>query len=255
MAQRIYIGTAGWSVPRSALNPGGAPEGTHLERYARLFRGVEINSSFHRPHAIGTYAKWATAAPAHFRFAVKMPRAITHDLQLRRTRAALDQFLEEARGLGPKHGPLLVQLPPSLAFNARVARTFFDLLRARFDGPVVCEPRHPTWFSASADALLVQYQIARVAADPAPAPGADVPGGWRGIVYYRLHGSPRKYWSRYEPSYIAALASALVGYASSAPVWCIFDNTASGAAFENASELQEAIGRTRRPIVSPVIQK
>ena len=172
------------------------PDGTHLERYAGLFHGVEINSSFHRPHAPSTYARWATATPPTFRFAVKLTRAITHDGQLRRARARLDEALAEMRGLGDRLGPLLVQLPPSLAFDARVARTFFDLLRARFSGAVVCEPRHPTWFSAVAEALLVRYEIARVAADPAIVPGAGTPGGWNGIAYYRLHGSPRVYWSR-----------------------------------------------------------
>lgn len=158
------------------------PHGTHLERYAGLFHGVEINSSFHRPHAASTYAKWAAATPPTFRFAVKLSRAITHDGQLRRARARLDEALAEMRGLGDRLGPLLVQLPPSLAFDARVARTFFTLLRARFSGPVVCEPRHPTWFSAAAESLLVRYEIARVAADPAIVPGAGTPGGWNGIA-------------------------------------------------------------------------
>lgn len=233
------IGTAGWSIPRAcaAIVPG---EGTHLQRYGGVLDCAEINSSFHRPHAAATYARWAASVPAHFRFAVKLPRLITHDLKLGRTRVPLERFLAESAGLGPRLGPLLVQLPPSLAFDRRVAGRFFDLVRARHHGPIVCEPRHATWFTAAAEALLRSVEVARVAADPPPVPGADRPGGWQGLVYFRLHGSPRKYWSRYGPDAIGGLAMALAEAPGEA--WCIFDNTASGAALENALELQAAPG-------------
>jgi uncharacterized protein YecE (DUF72 family) len=234
---RILIGTAGWSIPRASAHHF-AGEGTHLQRYARLLRCAEINSSFHRPHAPMTYAKWAMSTPPDFRFAVKLPRAITHDQKLRRARLPLEQFLAETGGLADKRGPLLVQLPPSLEFEARVAARFFDLVRARYQGLIVCEPRHQTWLSPPAAALLVRYQVARVAADPPPAPGAEIPGGWQGTVYFRLHGAPRKYWSRYGAGDIAALADTLRQVPRSVDAWCVFDNTASGAALENAWELQ-----------------
>jgi uncharacterized protein YecE (DUF72 family) len=214
-----------------------------------VFDCAEINSSFHRPHASSTYAKWAMSTPAEFRFAVKMPRLITHDQQLRRARVPLERFLEQTAGLGNKRGPLLLQLPPSLGFEARVAGRMLDLLRAEYDGIVVCEPRHETWFSAAAEALLIRFRIARAAADPPPTAGADSPGGWGGLVYYRLHGSPRKYWSKYDAPRINAFAQAISGVATSADVWCVFDNTASGGALENAWEVQRLvdIGRTAAP--------
>jgi len=240
MPRRVLIGTAGWSIPRASAHRFAA-EGTHLQRYARLLGCAEINSSFHRPHAAATYAKWAMSTPSHFRFAVKIPRSITHDRKLRRARLPLERFLEETHGLGHKGGPLLVQLPPSLAFDARVAVRFFDLVRSRYQGFIVCEPRHQTWFSAAADKLFVRYTVARVAADPAPVAGAELPGGWRGIAYFRLHGAPRMYWSRYEGRYIAGLADKLRLIPESVDAWCVFDNTASGAALENAWELQTLI--------------
>jgi uncharacterized protein YecE (DUF72 family) len=235
-ADRIFVGTAGWSIPRAVAHRFEG-DGTHLARYARILPCAEINSSFHRPHAAATYAKWARCTPPEFRFAVKIPRTITHEQKLRRARVPLDRFLEESGALGDKRGPLLVQLPPSLAFETRVAARFFDLLRARHSGPVVCEPRHATWLLPEADALLVRYRVARVAADPPTSAGADLPGGWSGLVYFRLHGSPRKYWSSYTREYIEALARAVRAAASSAEAWCVFDNTASGAALQNAWEL------------------
>jgi uncharacterized protein YecE (DUF72 family) len=242
MPRRMFIGTAGWSIPRASAHRF-AEEGTHLQRYAHVFPCAEINSSFHRPHSRATYEKWAACAPDAFRLSAKVPRTITHDQKLRRARLPLERFLEETSGLGKRRGPLLVQLPPSLAFEPRVARTFFELLRSRHGGSIVCEPRHETWFTPAADLLLVRHRIARVSADPPPAPGADVPGGWKGLVYYRLHGSPRKYWSRYDDAFIARLAEALRAVPVSVDAWCVFDNTASGAALENAWELQSLLAK------------
>src|SRR6478735_10085996 len=200
----IRVGTAGWSIPRaSALRFEGS--GTHLERYARAFSCAEINSSFYRPHAAATYAKWRDSTPAGFRFAVKIPRTITHELKLEHAREPLAAFLAQSDGLGCKRGPLLVQLPPSFSFDATIVTSFFDLLRGLYDGPVVCEPRHATWFSPPVTALLDRYRISRVAADPPPVPSAVIPAGWPRIAYFRLHGSPRTYWSRYDEHYIATL--------------------------------------------------
>ena len=238
-ARRAFIGTAGWSIPRaSARNFEG--DGTHLHRYARVLRCAEINSSFHRPHTAATYARWAASTPAGFRFAVKLPRTITHDQKLRRARLPLERFLEESAGLGAKRGPLLVQLPPSLAFEPRAAGRFFEVFRDRYAGAAVCEPRHESWLAPSAETMLIRFEIARVAADPPTAQGFETPGGWPGLVYFRLHGSPRKYWSRYPPETIAALAQSLRA-ARAAGRWCVFDNTASGAALENAWELQQSL--------------
>jgi len=240
MTSRIFIGTAGWAIPRASAARF-ASDGAHLERYAQVFSCAEINSSFHRPHTAGTYARWSAATPPTFRFAVKVPRTITHDRKLRNSRSALEEFLEQTAGLGQKRGALLVQLPPSLEFDRRVVTRFLDVLRARYDGTIVCEPRHASWFTAAAEAVLVRHRVARVAADPPPVAGADRASGWPGIVYFRLHGSPRKYWSSYPAAAIGALATMLREAVHVADVWCVFDNTASGAAVENAFELQRLL--------------
>ena len=241
MPRNVFVGTASWAIPRVWAHhcPG---EGTHLQRYARVLPCAEINSSFHRPHAISTYARWADATPAHFRFSVKLPRAITHDQRLLRTRRLLEAFLAETSGLKKKRGPLLVQLPPSLAFETRLVGRFFTLMRALHTGPIACEPRHATWFTPQADALLVRHEVARVAADPPPVPGADQPGGWDRWVYYRLHGSPRTYWSSYPHDYLERLGTTLRALPPRADAWCVFDNTASGAALGNVCELQQLLG-------------
>lgn len=241
----MRIGCAGWSLPRSEQER--FPEaGSHLERYASHFRAVEINSSFHRPHRPATYARWSASVPSAFRFSVKLPKTITHGQRLRDAGGLVETFLSEASGLGDKLGCLLVQLPPSLSFEASVASAFFADLRSRSAGTVVCEPRHPTWFTPEADGLLEQLEIARVAADPACVPDAAEPGGWRGVSYYRLHGSPRIYFSAYSEEYLAALAERIREDAEKGrTVWCIFDNTTLGAATGNALDLESWLNPDR----------
>jgi uncharacterized protein YecE (DUF72 family) len=210
-----------------------------LERYARRFPAVEINSSFYRPHQPKTYARWGTCVPTAFRFSVKIPKRITHELRLTGAESVLETFLGEATHLGERLGPLLVQLPPSFEYDERVAREFFEMLRVRHDGAVVFEPRHPTWFTDAVERMLVELRVARVAADPPRVPAAAEPRGWPGIVYYRLHGSPRVYYDAYDTQYMDALEAQLRVHlvSSDAPVWCIFDNTALGAATVNAVDL------------------
>lgn len=241
----IIIATAGWSIPRivTADFPG---EGTHLQRYARVFHGVEINSSFYRDHSSETYRHWASLTPRNFSFGVKLPGAITHEHRLRAARGRLTQFLAGVAGLGRRLGPLIVQLPPSLAFEPRVARTFFALLRDRHDGPVVCEPRHASWFVGAVDALLRHHRIGRVAADPAVVPAAAQPGGWTGVAYYRLHGSPRKYWSIYDEARLSYWAQEVNALPRSTSAWCVFDNTASGGAAGNALQLRKMLSTDTR---------
>ena len=254
----MYIGTAAWSIPRDVASafPG---DGQHLERYARRFACVEINSSFYRPHQVETYAKWAGMTPSHFRFAVKLPRTITHDAGLRGTREPLRDFLAQTAGLGDRLGVLLVQLPPSLVWDARVARTFFALLRESWDGPVACEPRHASWFEPAVDRALARMRVSRVAADPARTEAAARPGGWLGpagdgvgaLLYYRWHGSPRIYWSNYGQRWLEQQAARLAEWPAGAVPWVIFDNTAAGSATANAIVLQSLAAATDAAVKAP----
>ena len=227
----IYIGCAGWSVPKESASRF-PTQGSHLARYAARFPAVEINSSFYRPHRPATYQRWAASVPADFRFSVKVPKVITHEHRLIEVTELFARFLSDVTHLQEKLGPLLVQLPPSLPFAGAVVERFFADVRGRFPGDVALEPRHASWFAAAADRLMVAYRIARVAADPAVVTAE--PGGWNGLVYYRLHGSPQVYYSSYPDEDLVPVAEALSVARRTAAVWCIFDNTAVGAATRNA---------------------
>jgi uncharacterized protein YecE (DUF72 family) len=238
---RIRVGLAGWSNPpakRFDRNPGQ----THLSFYAAHFSCVEINSSFYRPHQSATYARWRDETPATFRFSVKMPRSITHESHLKRCAGEVSRFYEDIAELRPKLAAVLVQLPPSLEFNARTVRAFFNTVPHLRGTKVVCEPRHASWFSSAADKTLQEAGVARVAADPARCPSAEAPGGLRRFAYFRWHGSPRLYYSKYSETQLAAFAAAVIG-TKAIETWCVFDNTARHAAWDDALQF---MGQTKR---------
>ena len=174
------IGCAGWSVPKAdqAAFP---TAGTLLQRYAARFSAVEINSTFYHLHRPATYEKWAASVPADFRFAVKLPKAITHEQRLVATDALVDVFLADARCLGEKLGCLLVQLPPSLAYDAPTVESFFRDLRAQYGGAVALEPRHRAGSGTTSETncVLIALRVSpptRRASPRRPSPEAGQ--GW-----------------------------------------------------------------------------
>ena len=249
LTNQIRLGVAGWSLPLALRSAQAAPQSV-LEHYATLFNTVEINSSFYRPHRLATYQRWSLAVPESFRFAVKVPKLITHERRLVGCRNEIYAFLTAVFGLGDRLGALLVQLPPSFRFDAAVARDFFRAMRELTSVPIVCEARHVSWFDSAVAALFEDYQVARVWAHPAP-PGCNVGAGGAEpgrFSYRRLHGSPRVYYSSYDAQYLQEVATILAS-APAAPRpaqsdderWCIFDNTASGAAWSDAQLLQRLL--------------
>ena len=262
--ERVTIGIAGWALPGADADvfpP--AAFGSNLARYAEVFDAVEINSSFYRPHRPETYARWAESVPAGFRFAVKLPRTITHEKRLQDIEADLDRFLAEAGALGGKLGWMLVQTPPSLRFDPAAAGSLFAGLHARLhnvpragpashggDAPpaarrapgvmLACEARHGSWFGEEATALLREQGVVRVVADPpAGEPGPFV--ATRGdAAYVRLHGSPLIYRSIYEPERLAQVAAWLRGQGQASAL-VIFDNTMSGTQVRQAMQLRRLL--------------
>jgi uncharacterized protein YecE (DUF72 family) len=192
-------------------------------------------------HRASTWAKWSAETPADFRFSIKAPKTITHAARLQKAETLLKGFFEQIEPIREKAGPILFQLAPSLAFDLAIASEFLAAVRALYQGELVLEPRHASWFIPEADELLVMHSIGRVAADPPKGSVlAAEPGGDRRLVYFRLHGSPRTYYSNYEEEFLAALAAEMRTYKNA---WVIFDNTALSSAYANALRLQELVGK------------
>ncbi|RWX80921.1 DUF72 domain-containing protein [Neorhizobium lilium] len=220
------ITTAGWSIAKTVA-ASFPEEGSGLSRYASIFNGVEINSTFYRRHKQSTFARWAASVPEDFRFSVKIPKEITHVRKLVDIKDVFESFLQDIAPLDGKRGPLLCQLPPSLAFDPDGISIALDVMRSVDSGPIVMEARHKSWASDSAVGLLDRFCIGRVLADPAPVWPAEE--FQEPPLYVRLHGKPKIYYSNYDDEEINFFAERLTEGS-----WCVFDNTASGAAIENA---------------------
>lgn len=236
------IGCAGWSLPRAYR----APPLSYLERYAQLLNCVEVNSSFYRHHRPQTYERWATLVPDSFRFSVKVPKAVSHSQLFHAD--VFERFAYEVRHLGRKLGALLFQFPANLECSSRLLKTLFEALRREFPStPAFCEPRHASWFNADVEAILRSYMLDWAVADPAAVRTAPMIFGGRPIRYYRLHGTPRIYYSSYPMPTLRTLAQQTMHRPDEQESWIIFDNTAAGAAFENARIFQRLLGEGSEP--------
>jgi uncharacterized protein YecE (DUF72 family) len=225
------IGTAGWALPTNTDKGE-----TRLHRYSRMFNCVEVNSSFYRQHRSKTWGKWAAESPNEFRFSIKAPKTITHENKLQAVEQLLRDFFEQISSLEEKTGPILFQLPPSLVFDPAIVEQFAALLRTLYKGKIAFEPRNKSWFDSAPEALFRKYRIASVAADPqAGSPAAAEPGGDTDLIYYRLHGSPHTYYSKYEDNFLTALATKVK---ERRDAWIIFDNTAASNAYYDALSFQ-----------------
>lgn len=242
---KIRIGTAGWTVP-THLSSRFEKDGTHLERYAKTFNAVEINSSFYHQHKPETYKRWAQCVPSDFKFSVKLNQIFTHDQRLNVNEAELTETLEGIRELDDKWSSLLVQLPPSLIYSPSLSDTFFSQIRQSYSGPIVLEPRHRSWIKSIP--LMKRFGISKVKADPEPVPIEDSEYQHQSVLYYRLHGSPDLYRSSYSYVTLRYLGLQMQSHLDSThEIWCIFDNTALSHAMTNAFELNEIISELPIP--------
>jgi uncharacterized protein YecE (DUF72 family) len=139
----IHIGTSGWVYPhwRGIFYPEGLPQRLWFDYYARQFDTVEINNSFYRLPSAAVFEAWRRQAPAHFTFAVKASRYLTHMKKLKDPAEPLQLFFERSRHLGPHLGPVLYQLPPHWRVNLPRFENFLESLPR--DLPQAIEFREP----------------------------------------------------------------------------------------------------------------
>ncbi len=231
----VRIGTAGWAIPK-ALADRFPKEGSALQRYSKVLDITEINQTFYRLPKPSTFQKWADSTPEDFRFSLKLHRFFTHFHKLISTQG-LEEFCETVGHLGKKWYALLIQLPPSLTYEPQIVEHFLQKLKELYSGYIAIEPRHESW--REAEELLAKMKIARVAADPARYEEDALPGGYTDFAYWRLHGSPKIYYSEYDEKFLQDLAKKIKEGPDKQVV--IFDNTASGAALKNALQFKELL--------------
>ncbi|MEM0128906.1 MAG: DUF72 domain-containing protein [Thermoplasmata archaeon] len=240
----IWIGTSGWDYPEwvGPVYPHrGVPD--LLASYAGRFSIVEVNSTFYRLPPPGVAASWVRRTPARFRFAVKFPRSITHDRRLRDIDEELRAFLAVLQPLkeAGRLAATLLQLPPSLPFDAAIARAAYERLPR--DLPVAVEFREPSWTSPGSLALLREFGLAHVIVDEPRLPiRLDVTAPF---AYIRWHGHGARIWYdyRYSEEELEAWAPRVRAVAAAAgTVYGFFNNHFRGDAVANAERLAELLG-------------
>jgi uncharacterized protein YecE (DUF72 family) len=239
----IEVGTSGWQYRswRGRFYPTGLPQRAWLEHYAAAFATVEVNNAFYRLPERATFEAWRRRTPADFVVAVKMSRYLSHIKRLRDPAEPVARFLDHAAGLGAKLGPVLLQLPPSLAADVDALH---DVLR-RFPAEVrvAVEPRHPSWWAAPVRAALERHGAALCWADRRGRPVTPL---WRtaGFGYLRLHEGRAQPRPRYGRAALASWLDRLAGaFTGGEPVHVYFNNDPGGAAVIDAAAFAAAARR------------
>ncbi|HVT67579.1 MAG TPA: DUF72 domain-containing protein, partial [Trebonia sp.] len=262
-AMPLITGTSGWQYRdwRGVLYPEGLAQRRWLEHYAARYQTVENNNSFYRLPPARTFAGWAERVPADFVMTVKASRYLTHIRRLRDPAEPVARLLGAAAGLGPKLGPVLLQLPP----NLKADTALLGACLAEFPAAaktlgiatprVAVEPRHETWWTAEMRELLAAHDATLCWAD---RHGRPVTPLWRTASwgYLRLHEGTARPWPRYGPQALRTWVTRLAGtWPDGADVFIYFNNDPGGAAVVNAAEfagLARAAGRTVTRVPGPV---
>ena len=244
MAQ-IRVGCSGWNYKAWAnrFYPAGLPPSRWLSYYVGVFDTVEVNNTFYRLPARDTFASWRRQTPPGFCVAVKASRYLTHLKALRDPESPLALLFERARGLGPRLGPMLYQLPPRLAIDLPRLDVFLAALpRVRTHGIPVIEFRHPSWYVPETFARLERRGVSLCLHDHRDGP---YDGPWTGpAVYVRFHGTSGRYAGRYDREPLACWADRLSRAAAAGrDVYAYFNNDPDAAAPENAQMLKALLNQ------------
>jgi uncharacterized protein YecE (DUF72 family) len=246
----VLIGTSGWQYRHWAARLyRGVPQKRWLEHYAERFATVEVNASFYRLPARETFAAWGERTPDDLVFAVKASRYLTHIRRLREPEEAVGRLVEAARGLGPKLGPILVQLPPDMR---RELGRLEETLAAFPSGlRIAVEPRHDSWFGPDLERLLERYDAALCMADrPRWRPRPWRTASWGYLRMHEGRAAPRPCYGRAALDGWARRLAAL--FDAGEDVYVYFNNDPEGCAVRDARRLAlrlEAAGlpATRAP--------
>jgi uncharacterized protein YecE (DUF72 family) len=265
---KVRVGTSGWNYPewRGAFYPDGLVHRRELAYLAERLNSVELNGSFYSLQRPSSYRRWAADTPPDFRFAVKGGRYLTHLKRLVDFQDGLANFFASGvLALGARLGPVLWQFPANLTFDADRLDRFLAALPYRTTEAVdvarrhtdklaedrvyletdadreirhAIEPRHDSFGTPEALAVLRAHNVAMVAADTA--------GTWpyfeeltADFGYVRLHGHTELYHSDYAEPELSAWVDKIRSWDRDTYVY--FDNTDAGHAPGNALTLAEML--------------
>ena len=247
---RILIGTQGWNYAAwvGPFYPPGTRSTEFLSTYARAFRVVEVDSTFYAVPDARAVRAWNERTPPDFTFTLKMPK----EVRLRGAEDLVRDFLDRARELGPKLGPILLQMPPDFAPEERLAVERFLPSLPR-DLRFAIEFRDKRWMRAEVLEILAENGVALALSDGrwiarekmlqlVQRPTAD-------FLYIRWMGPDREItdYSRLQfdrSEEISRWAEVLKNVANTNEIYGFFNNHFAGHSPANARELQRLLGES-----------
>jgi uncharacterized protein YecE (DUF72 family) len=241
---KIHIGTSGWSYRNwpEFFYPAGTKSADWLTHYATVFDTTEVNSSFYRLPMQKTVNNWVAKVPEGFKFCVKVSKYLTHIKKLKEPEEPLERFFGIFGPVKERLGPVLIQLPASLQFDAPVAEHFFSLLSTEYSQyDFVLEVRHKTWMEQEVIDLMTAHKIGFVISQS----GVGFPYAEHITsknIYVRFHGPEQLYASSYTDDMLAEYAAKFkVWIKKGYTVWAYFNNTMYEHGVNNAMTLKQLV--------------
>jgi uncharacterized protein YecE (DUF72 family) len=238
---KIHIGTSGWSYKdwKGLFYPKALKSTDWLSYYSQTFRITEINSSFYHLPRKQTVEHWVQYTPDAFLFCPKMSRYLTHLKRLKEPEEPLERFFSIFEPMQQKMGPVLLQLPPSLAFDPEVAGHLFKLLKKDYAArSFALEVRHKSWLEPEALGLMKHYSIALVLSESGNRfPYAELVTARS--IYIRFHGPNGRYNTSYDEATLQRFARLFLPWQHQGhELWIFFNNDFYGYAIQNALRLE-----------------
>lgn len=239
-----YIGTSGWSYKhwKDIFYPADVKQADWFSFYLQHFTVTELNASFYHLPSAETTTAWAKKSPAGFRLCPKMSRYLTHMKKLNDPEETLQRFFDVFAPLKRKLGPVLVQLPPFLKFNAEKAEALYKIFKKQYHYyKFAMEVRHETWMSPESIALMKSYNIALVISQSGSGfPYSELVTAQH--IYIRFHGPGALYASSYSDEQLEYYATAFKKWMKAGHnIWAFFNNDIYGYAIGDAKRLRALI--------------
>jgi uncharacterized protein YecE (DUF72 family) len=238
----LCIGCSGWNYKtwRKTFYPADLPPSRWLQYYSEQFDTVEANGTFYRLPDVSTFKAWREQTPGSFVMAVKASRFLTHMKRLMNPEEPLKRLFSRASTLGPRLGPVLYQLPPTMRCDALRLREFLGCLPARWDGRRlrhVMEFRHPSWYVPEIFRMLERHRVTLCLHDKVHSRIAEPVVG--PLIYVRFHGTTGQYRGSYGSRQLEGWAQRLAAeWRAGRPVYAYFNNDPEAVATRNAKSLR-----------------
>ena len=250
MAGRLHIGTSGWSYRdwTEIFYPKHIKSSDWLTHYSQTFDCTEINSSFYRLPKQETVKGWMRKVPKDFMFCPKMSRFLTHMKKLRDPEEPLSRFFGIFQPMKKQIGPVLIQLPKTVAFHSDVTEGFYKLLKKKYRSySFAMEVRHDTWFTKESIDLMKAYDVSFVMSHSGNHfPYAEHVTSHH--IYFRFHGPGTLYNTKYDEETMRKFARSFRRWLKKGhELWIFFNNDWYGYGIENALSLRKYVLKPPAP--------